>query len=117
MATNSISGVGGFGSMQEVLNSMKTTALQAGGGIGNLNVNNSGADSDFSNILKNSINKVNETQISAEMMAKNLAAGDTSQNLHEVMMAMQTASISFQQMVQVRNKMVSAYQEVMNMQV
>ena len=45
------------------------------------------------------------------------AAGDTTQNLHEVMIALQTASVSFQEMVQVRNKLVTAYQDVMSMQV
>ena len=41
----------------------------------------------------------------------------SSQNLHEVMIALQTASVSFQEMVQVRNKLVTAYQDVMNIQV
>ena len=50
-------------------------------------------------------------------MAEKIAAGDSSQNLHEVMIALQTASVSFQEMVQVRNKLVTAYQDVMNMQV
>ena len=50
-------------------------------------------------------------------MAEKLAAGDTNQSLHEVMIALQTASVSFQEMVQVRNKLVTAYQDVMNMQV
>ena len=49
--------------------------------------------------------------------AEKLAANDTNQNLHEMMIALQTASVSFQEMVQVRNKLVSAYQDVMNIQV
>ena len=72
---------------------------------------------DFAEVLKNSINKVNETQTQSTAMAEKMAAGDTNQNLHEVMIALQTASVSFQEMVQVRNKIVSAYQDVMNMQV
>jgi flagellar hook-basal body complex protein FliE len=50
-------------------------------------------------------------------MAANFAAGNSTENLHEVMIALQTASLSFQEMIQVRNKLVSAYQDVMNMQV
>lgn len=49
-------------------------------------------------------------------MAEKMVAGDTSQNLHEVMVALQTASVS-PKWVQVRNKLVTAYQEMMNMQV
>lgn len=72
---------------------------------------------DFAQVLKNSIDKVNETQQKADQMKTAFAAGDTTQNLHEVMIALQTASISFQEMVQVRNKLVTAYQDVMSMQV
>ena len=50
-------------------------------------------------------------------MAANFAAGDGNTNLQDVMISLQKANISFQEMVQVRNKLVSAYQDVMNMQV
>ena len=51
-------------------------------------------------------------------MAANFAAGDNSTaNLHEVMVSLQKANLSFQEMVQVRNKLVTAYHDVMNMQV
>ena len=46
-----------------------------------------------------------------------LAAGDGNANLHDVMIALQKANVSFQEMVQVRNKLVSAYHDVMNIQV
>jgi flagellar hook-basal body complex protein FliE len=72
---------------------------------------------DFAQVLKNSIEQVNQTQQQADGMAANFAAGDGNANLHEVMIALQKASVSFQEMVQVRNKLVSAYQDVMNMQV
>ncbi len=72
---------------------------------------------DFAQVLQGSIDKVNQTQLQAQQMAEKLAAGDTSQNLHEVMIALQTASVSFQEMVQVRNRLASAYQDIMNMQV
>jgi flagellar hook-basal body complex protein FliE len=72
---------------------------------------------DFAQVLQNSIAAVSQTQQQAEAMAANFAAGNNPENLHEVMLALQKASLSFQEMVQVRNKLVSAYQDVMNMQV
>lgn len=72
---------------------------------------------DFADVLKSSIDKVNATQQQATQMQKDFVAGDSTQNLHEVMLALQTASVSFQEMVQVRNKLVTAYQDVMSMQV
>ena len=68
-------------------------------------------------MLQNSIAQVSQTQQQAEAMAANFAAGNSSENLHDVMIALQTANLSFQEMIQVRNKLVSAYQDVMNMQV
>lgn len=102
--------------IEQMLSVLRSTAAQASGTPASAPAATSGV-SDFSEILKNSIDKVNQTQKSANQMAEQLAAGDTSQNLHEVMIALQTASVSFQEMVQVRNKLVSAYQDVMNMQV
>ena len=73
---------------------------------------------DFAQVLQNSIAQVNQTQQQAEAMAANFAAGDNSTaNLHEVMVSLQKANLSFQEMVQVRNKLVTAYHDVMNMQV
>lgn len=71
----------------------------------------------FSDALKGAIDSVNGAQIKSEEMGKKFALGDDSVNLSDVMISMQKASISFQASVQVRNKMVSAYHEIMNMQV
>lgn len=72
---------------------------------------------DFADALKNSIGKVSEAQNQASDMGKRFALGDDSVSLSDTMIAMQKASIGFQATVQVRNKMVSAYHEIMNMQV
>lgn len=101
--------------IEQMLSVLRTTAAQASGKAAE-SAPAAGA-ADFAQVLQSSINKVNQTQQQAEQMAEKLVAGDTSQNLHEVMIALQTASVSFQEMVQVRNKLVSAYQDVMNMQV
>ena len=50
-------------------------------------------------------------------MAQNFSAGDPNVNLQDVMVNLQKASMSFQQMVQVRNRLVTAYQDIMNMPV
>ncbi|MCK4707723.1 MAG: flagellar hook-basal body complex protein FliE [Gammaproteobacteria bacterium] len=72
---------------------------------------------DFAKLLKDSVNQVNQTQKSAAGLATAFETGDPSVNLSEVMVAIQKANISFQAMTQVRNNLVSAYKEVMNMQV
>lgn len=71
----------------------------------------------FSDALKNSLNEVNQVQKDAKTLSHNFAMGDDSVALSDVMIAGQKANISFQATVQVRNKLVSAYQEMMNMQV
>lgn len=102
--------------IEQMLSALRTTAAQAAGKPAADNTPTAGG-ADFAQILQSSIDKVNQTQQGANQMAEKLAAGDTSQNLHEVMIALQTASVSFQEMVQVRNKLVTAYQDVMNIQV
>jgi flagellar hook-basal body complex protein FliE len=72
---------------------------------------------DFAQVLQTSIARVSQVQEQAGAMAANFAAGNGTENLHEVMIELQKANISFQEMVQVRNRLVSAYNDVMNMQV
>jgi len=71
--------------------------------------------SGFAELLKSSIDAVNEAQSSATDMAAALERGDKSVALPEVMIALQKASLSFQAMTEVRNRLVNAYQEIMNM--
>ena len=72
---------------------------------------------DFADALKNSISQVSDAQNAADAKGKAFAMGDDSVNLSDVMISMQKANIGFQATVQVRNKLVSAYHEIMNMQV
>lgn len=62
------------------------------------------------------VSKVNDIQVQSDKSVQGLASGEN-KNLHEVMIAVEKASISFQFMAQVRNKALEAYQEVMRMQV
>ena len=72
---------------------------------------------DFSQMLKQSMDKVNETQMDSKKLADAFQAGDKDVAVTELMVALQKSNVSFQAMLQVRNKLLSAYQEVMNMQV
>jgi len=72
---------------------------------------------DFSSILKSSLDGVAQAQAKSEEMQKAFVLGDDSVSLSDTMIAMQKASISFQTTVQVRNKVVQAYNDIMNMQV
>lgn len=73
-------------------------------------------ETDFSELLKSSIDSVNETQQQASSLAQAFESGEGEVPLAEVMVSLQKASVSFQAMVQVRNKLVEAYKDVMNMQ-
>ena len=102
--------------IDQMLSVLRATSAQAGGRVAEAQSTAPGGV-DFAQVLQNSIAQVNQTQQQAEGMAANFAAGDGNANLHEVMIALQKANVSFQEMVQVRNKLVSAYHDVMNMQV
>jgi flagellar hook-basal body complex protein FliE len=72
---------------------------------------------DFSSVLKNSIDSVNDSQSQASSLARDYELGKPNVNLQDVMVSMSKANINFQKMVQVRNRVVSAYSDIMNMQV
>lgn len=72
---------------------------------------------DFSELLKSAIAEVDATQQDARQLTRQFETGDPNVDLQDVVLSLQKASVSFQTMVQVRNKLVSAYQEIMNMQV
>lgn len=73
-------------------------------------------ESGFADVLKESIQKVNSIQGEADQAIKGLATGQVG-NIHETMIAIEKANLSFNMMVQVRNKLVQAYEEIMRTQV
>jgi flagellar hook-basal body complex protein FliE len=87
------------------------------GGIGGAAAPESSSKVSFSDALKAQLENVSKAQDQAEDMGKKFASGDDSVSLSDTMIAMQKASITFQATVQVRNKLVSAYHDIMNMQV
>jgi len=72
---------------------------------------------DFTRVLRSALDGVNQTQQAAAAQSQRFEAGDPSVDLSQVMVSMQKANVSFQAATQVRNKLVQAYQDVMNMQI
>ena len=70
----------------------------------------------FTNFLEHAIAEVDDKMKSADAEKTKLFTGETN-NLHQAMIAMQEASVAFSLMVEVRNKLVEGYQEIMRMQV
>ena len=71
----------------------------------------------FSDMLGNAINKVSETQQASSQLSNAFEIGKSGVDLTDVMIASQKASVSFQALTQVRNKLVQAYQDIMQMPV
>jgi flagellar hook-basal body complex protein FliE len=69
----------------------------------------------FETVLKNAVGGVEQLHTSAQEQVTQLAQGDR-QDIHSVMIAVEKADVAFQLMMQVRNKIVNAYQEVSKMQ-
>ena len=102
--------------IDQMLSVLRATAAQASGRASEAQ-GPEVAGTDFAQVLQKSIEQVNQTQQQAESMAANFAAGDSNGNLHDVMISLQKANVSFQEMVQVRNKLVTAYNDMMNMSI
>lgn len=76
-----------------------------------------GEAASFADLLKASIDEVGAAQQRSEKLQAAYEADDPATNLQDVMISLQKANLSFQTMVQVRNRLVTAYQEIMNVQV
>ena len=72
---------------------------------------------DFSALLSSAINNVNSLQATSSDLASRFDKGDRSVDLFDVMIARNKSSVAFDATVQVRNKLVEAYKELMNMPV
>lgn len=104
---------------QSLLLQMRSLAAQANSGSGEVKgpEKSPGLESseNFADLLANSVKAVNEQQQKSAEMKKAFEQGDPEMELSEVMLQAQKASLSFQAMTQVRNKLVEAYKEVINM--
>ena len=76
---------------------------------------NQSVDTEFSTVMKQAIEKVNEQQQIAAQMVNDFQMGKGDASIAEVMVATQKSSLAFQAMNEVRNRLVEAYKEIMNM--
>jgi flagellar hook-basal body complex protein FliE len=76
-----------------------------------------GAGGDFGDVLARALEATDSGQRQASELSNKFQLGDPAVSLEETMIAMQKANLSFQTLVQVRNRFVSAYHDIMNMQV
>ncbi|MCE0800418.1 MULTISPECIES: flagellar hook-basal body complex protein FliE [Buttiauxella] len=98
--------------IEGVLQQLQATALSAGNPV-----QNNEPKVSFAGELQAALGRISETQTAARTQAEKFALGTPGVALNDVMVDLQKSSVSLQMGIQVRNKMVSAYQEVMNMQV
>jgi flagellar hook-basal body complex protein FliE len=70
----------------------------------------------FTSVLNEALSEVDQAQKASDKQIQKVVSGDV-QDVHSAMIAMQKADLSFQMMMQVRNKLIEAYHEVMRMQV
>lgn len=73
-------------------------------------------DQNFSDFIKSTINEVNQSQAEGDLSIQKLHSGEA-QNLHDVMISVEQADISLRMLVQIRNKAIQAYEEIMRMQI
>ena len=98
--------------INNVLTQMRAMSLQAQSPI----VETKAASStEFSTMLSQSIEAVNKTQQQAGALSTTFTKGETDASLAEVMVSLQKANLSFQTVLQTRNKLVDAYKDVMRM--
>ncbi len=74
------------------------------------------AKSGFGSILSSTLESVNNSQIAGDIAIEKLQTGEA-KHLHEVMIAVEEADISLRMLVQMRNKALTAYEEIMRMQI
>ncbi len=101
--------------VSQLMSQMRTMAAAAR--TGDAAIGGAADSREFADALTHAINHVNKTQTIAANMATAYELGDANVNISELMIALQKANISFQAMLQVRNKLVAAYQEVMSLQI
>lgn len=108
--------------INSVVDSMQALAAQASGGIqsptfGRASSMQDKSETRFSDVLMDSVKSLNDVQVTAKTQTEKFMLGATDVTLNDVMVGMQKSSLALNLGVQVRNKLVSAYQEIMSMPV
>jgi flagellar hook-basal body complex protein FliE len=94
---------------------MRALAAKAQGADLNRTAGPDNTGTEFAQLMKVTLDKVNETQQNAGRLAQAFETGDKSVDIAQVMLAMQKSRVAFEAVTQVRNRLVSAYQDIMNM--
>ena len=100
-----------------LLQEMQSIALEAGKNVGSQLPIKESSSTEFSSLLKNALDTVNELQQDSKHKVTAVEMGDRRVSLAEAMIASQKSSVAFEATVQVRNKLVEAYKDIMNMPV
>jgi flagellar hook-basal body complex protein FliE len=109
--------------IDSVLAQIRSLSAQAKGGLGGITPPQSPTAPDksgpsaFASLMGKAVNTVNQQELTAGKMSEAFQRGDPGVELPQVMLEMQKASVSFRALTEVRNRVVSAYQEIMNMQI
>ncbi len=101
--------------IQSMLQTLRAHQTQAAGGMQGLD-SQATEKAGFGEAVKSLLNQVNETQQTSRKMAEAYERGDEVP-LTDVVMAMQKSSLSFEATLQVRNKVMKAYEDILNMPV
>lgn len=103
----------------QLLTQMRALQTQASPATQPLSADNSESNGrvDFGNVMKQAIGEVNNLQKTSGDLKTSFELGDPNVNLADVMIASEKASVAFEATLQVRNKLIEAYQEVMRMSI
>jgi len=100
-----------------LLSQMQALESMAQGQTQKLETKTTEETTSFGSLMQQAINQVNESQMQAGNLREAFEMGDSQIDLSEVMIAVQKSRVSFQALTEVRNKLLTAYQDVMNMPV
>lgn len=101
--------------VNQVKEQMSPQSVQSGHAVEGVTEIQKGDVPSFGEMFKSAVDTVNDNQQAANALATRYEQGDPKVDLPEVMIALQKSSVSFQAMTQVRNKMIEAYKEIINM--
>jgi|SRR6056297_3566167 len=102
--------------MEAIVNQLKATEALANGQPAKPGAKG-GANGGFAESLRHAVDAVNSEEMKAGNMVDAQSSGHSQVDINQIMVALEKADLSFQAMVEVRNKLVSAYQKIMNLQV
>ena len=103
--------------MSKVVEQIHTQASKIKNHFPEKYINNSQENGDFSQLLLKGINEINSLQKDSQQISQQYLLGSSESGLNDVMVSQQKSTIALNFGIQVRNKLVSAYQEIMNLSV